>query len=281
MKWPRENDFDAEVNAASARWNVPVALIKATIGIESGFNPLAVNRNDPGFAWGLMQMLPLTAKGLGHAGDMSVLLHNPGLAIDLGTRLLAQNLTRTGRVVADSVSAYNGGFRPSLGFGKPLASGRYGNQSYVTQVLDAMAYFSGAGSSGGTPPEAATFPLDPRARVGAPQPVPPSIVKEPVMPAQKIDVGDVIRLIGEVAHLIHRQVSDPVKDKERIARVDKHYAGAIAGDSAMLACLMSDAELIPQTAGCIVGSKVAVLYAKAKVVEYQLQVLDPSSPVGT
>jgi hypothetical protein len=65
--------------------------------------------------------------------------------------------------------------------------------------------------------------------------------------------------------------SDPVKDALRKTRVEEHYAGAMAGDATALACLMSDAELAPQTPGCIVGSKVAVAYAKAKYAEYQVR----------
>ena len=73
--------------------------------------------------------------------------------------------------------------------------------------------------------------------------------------------------------------SDRVKDAERKLRVDQHYAGAMAGDAGSLACLMSDAELGPQTAGCIVGSKVAVVYAKAKYAEYQAR--SAAGPIGT
>jgi hypothetical protein len=71
---------------------------------------------------------------------MGGLLEQPALAIELGAKLLAENMARTGGSVADSLSAYNGGFRPSLGFGVPL-NGRYGNQLYVDRVLANYQYF--------------------------------------------------------------------------------------------------------------------------------------------
>jgi len=160
MRWPREHDFNALIAVSAAKYGVPIPFIKATIGVESGFNPMALNTSDPGFAWGLMQMIPATAKGLGYTGLMSALRTDPALAIDLGAKLLGQNLIRTGGAVADSASAYNGGFRPSLGFGQPRADGTYANQAYVTKILDAFRYFGGstAPAGGGEPGGAPSFP---------------------------------------------------------------------------------------------------------------------------
>jgi soluble lytic murein transglycosylase-like protein len=176
MRWAREHDFDDAINLASARWNVPVPLIKAVIAVESQFNPLAINYGDPGYAWGLMQMIPATAAGLGYTGSMNALRTDPSKAIDLGTHLLSQGLARTGGVVADTASAYNGGYRPALGFGSVLPSGVYGNQSYVNQVLDALAYFQGTPAGGGAVPSgAASFHPGRRPGMDAPRPVPAKI----------------------------------------------------------------------------------------------------------
>lgn len=144
MWWPNERAFDAPIAAAAARYGVPVALVKATIGVESGFRPDALNTGDPGYAWGLMQMIPTTARALGYTGNMAALLSNPTLAIDLGTKLLGENLRQSGSV-ADSVSAYNGGWRPSSGYGQVRSNGTYANQAYVDRVLDAYRYFGGGG----------------------------------------------------------------------------------------------------------------------------------------
>jgi hypothetical protein len=44
-------------------------------------------------------------------------------------------------VVADSLSAYNCGWRNVFGYGAVLPSGQYGNQTYVDSVLANVRYF--------------------------------------------------------------------------------------------------------------------------------------------
>jgi len=146
MKWARERDYDADVHAAASAYGVSPALIKAVIAVESGFNPAAINRNDPGYAWGLMQMIPTTARGLGFTGPMDTLLTDTTTAIRLGAALLRENLDRAG-TVQGAVSAYNGGYRPALGYGKPSSTGVFANQAYVNRVMAEYAYF-GAEDSG-------------------------------------------------------------------------------------------------------------------------------------
>lgn len=153
MPWVNESRFDAEIAGAASRHNVPVALIKAVIAVESGFKQDALNTSDPGYAWGLMQMIPSTARSLGYAGPMETLLTDPALAIDLGAKLLRQNLTAV-KTVPNAVSAYNGGIRPSIGFGATVG-GTYRNQVYVDRVLSALSYFE---SKGGVALGAASFP---------------------------------------------------------------------------------------------------------------------------
>lgn len=156
MKWARENAFDPEVTAASRQYGVPVALIKAIIGAESGFDPRAYRPESPrpslppspdfpnggDASIGLMQLLVRTARALGFAGTIED-LYQPRVNIGLGTRLLKQNLDRAGGDVPNAVSAYNGGWRPSLGYGSPLPSGLYGNQVYVERVMQYVVYFAG------------------------------------------------------------------------------------------------------------------------------------------
>lgn len=155
-RWLRQDEFDVAIRSASVRYGVTVPLIKAIIAKESGFNPEAYNPSDPGGAWGLMQMLPTTAAGLGYTGPMSALLTSPGLAIDLGARLLAENMKRTVGVVADSVSAYNGGWNTKR------IGGGYTNQTYVNDVLALVDYFRAweAQTGGVTGPTPVTFPAD-------------------------------------------------------------------------------------------------------------------------
>jgi hypothetical protein len=141
-RWVGQDAYDAEFTAAAAQCpaQVSVPLLKALAAQESGFDPRAFNPSDPPTgAYGLMQMIEPTARGLGYTGPM-VGLYNPALAVQLGAALMCENLARSG-VVADSISAYNGGWRSVLGYGSVLPSGRYANQAYVDSILEKLRYF--------------------------------------------------------------------------------------------------------------------------------------------
>jgi hypothetical protein len=159
-----ENRFDAEIQAATAVFTaVPPGLCKAVIAAESAFNPEAV-RGEPAIgdaSYGLMQLLLKTARALGYTGPIEN-LKNPMVSIYYGCKLLAENYARA-RDWPDAISAYNGGFRPTLAFGtkatKPVRVclswtapnvcgqwrdvpvGEYANQAYVTKVLRYRTYF--------------------------------------------------------------------------------------------------------------------------------------------
>ena len=142
-RWSNENAFDQTVATAAARYGVSAIVIKAVIGQESGFDPNAY-RAEPQIgdaSRGLMQLLLRTATGLGFTGDPTG-LYDPEVNVDLGTKLLRQNMDRTSNIDA-ALSAYNGGFRPALGFGAPLANGQYRNQTYVDGVRANIRYFAG------------------------------------------------------------------------------------------------------------------------------------------
>ena len=175
MRWTRENAYDAAVQQASAEFGVRVPLIKGVIGRESAFVPNAM-RGEPQIgdaSYGLMQLLYSTARGLGYTGTPEGLF-DPATNIHYGTQLLAQNLSRTGGDEASTISAYNGGWRPSLGFGvratralrvclawkqaaprdpklrvlardcakvQNVAAGEFANQPHVDAVLANVRYF--------------------------------------------------------------------------------------------------------------------------------------------
>ncbi len=117
---------------------------------------------------GLMQILLATAQGEGYtggAGNASGLtgLYDPATNTLYGTSYLATCLARTNGYVPSAISAYNGGFRPDLGFGGPapqrvvvclrrddagkciesktVQQGQYANAAYVNAVLGNVAYF--------------------------------------------------------------------------------------------------------------------------------------------
>jgi soluble lytic murein transglycosylase-like protein len=140
-RWAGQDTYDAAFYAAARRCpQLTVPLLKGVTAHESGFNPRAFNPSDPPTgAYGLMQMIEPTARALGYSGAMTG-LYDPTRAVQLGADLLCENLARSG-VVADSLSAYNGGWRNVFGFGSVLPSGQYGNQAYVDSVLEKVRYF--------------------------------------------------------------------------------------------------------------------------------------------
>jgi len=146
----RENEFDRDILRASSKYAVPVEVIKAVIAQESGFNPTAY-RAEPKIgdaSRGLMQVLERTARGLGMTGSTEQLF-NPPINIDLGARLLAENIraarpTRGATILEVALSAYNAGFsteRP--GDAKRTAAGAIVNyESYVAPVVKYLGYFA-------------------------------------------------------------------------------------------------------------------------------------------
>lgn len=159
---------------AGSRYGVDPAVILAVIAIESRFDPDAI-RGEPHLndsSYGLMQLLGTTARGLGYTGAPAGLF-DPARNIDLGARLVADILAARRGDVAKMFSEYNGGYRPSLGFGEPATKpitglclarnakgecikavnvpvGRFGNQDHVDRGLAAWADFRkalGGGSS--------------------------------------------------------------------------------------------------------------------------------------
>lgn len=165
MRWTNEEKFNKEVEFAADRFNVPPNLILAFIGHESGFKPTAV-RNEPAIndkSIGLMQILYGTAKGEGFTGTEAELFE-PATNIYYGTSYLARQLARAGNNTPNAISAYNGGWRPEIGFGavatRPLTIclardqvtgqciktrnvpiGEYSNQEYVLAILKNYGYF--------------------------------------------------------------------------------------------------------------------------------------------
>jgi hypothetical protein len=172
MRWTHEEDFDALINAAADRHGVPAALVRAIIGNESQFNPSAW-RPEPAIgdgSAGLMQILLGTAKGVGYGGPLGDRLQltglfDPATNIEYGTAYLAQQYDMANSDIRGAASAYNGGWRPSIGFGAPadhamtitlardpvtgnpirtrqVKPGEFSNQPYVDAVLSNYAYFT-------------------------------------------------------------------------------------------------------------------------------------------
>lgn len=97
----RAAPFMLVVRAAARAHDVPEALLRALIEVESGFDPRAVS---PKGAMGLTQLMPRTARALGVADPL-----DPGANIHGGARYLKDLLARHGNDVALALAAYNAG----------------------------------------------------------------------------------------------------------------------------------------------------------------------------
>lgn len=138
LRWRNEALYTPLIQAAATRYGVPVALIQGVIARESGFDPEAFN---PEGSRGLMQLRDVTARALGYKGTMED-LYDPATNIDLGAKLLAENLRARGGDLDAALSQYNGGYRPVLGFGARLPDGTFRNQDYVIGVRHNITYFA-------------------------------------------------------------------------------------------------------------------------------------------
>lgn len=95
--------YQAEVQAVAQVTQVDPALIHAVIATESGYNPRAQSRKG---AYGLMQVLPATAKSL---SDIPVKQWSARQQILWGSRYLKSMLELFGGDVSLALAAYNAG----------------------------------------------------------------------------------------------------------------------------------------------------------------------------
>jgi soluble lytic murein transglycosylase-like protein len=106
--------FDDLIQSAAAVNAVPESWIRATIDVESAWNPDAY-RAEPKIndgSYGLMQLLERTARNLGFTGDVAELF-DPATNIEWGAKLLGDLRRRYGDDFRLVYSAYNSG-NPNL-----------------------------------------------------------------------------------------------------------------------------------------------------------------------
>lgn len=166
-------ELDVLIAQEGGKHHLPAAFVKAIVAQESSFDPGAV-RHEPqinDFSAGLMQVLLGTARSMGYTGtsgqpsDLSGIF-DPQTNLEYGCRWLSHCLVVAGSQ-AGAASMYNGGWRPLLGFGRPVVrdltvclihdqktgdciksrlvkAGEYANQEYVDSVMRFMATYQQA-----------------------------------------------------------------------------------------------------------------------------------------
>lgn len=114
--------------AASEKYQVPIALLKAVAKAESDFNPNVVSSSG---AMGVMQLMPETAKGLGVSDPFDVEQNIMG-----GARYLADKLAMYDGNVELALAAYNAGSGNVKKYGgvPPFTE----TQNYIKKVLAYM-----------------------------------------------------------------------------------------------------------------------------------------------
>lgn len=117
--------YDSFIEEASKRFNIPMALIKAVIAIESNFDPKAISRAG---AQGLMQLMPTTATEMGVRD-----VFDPRQNILGGTRYLRVLTNSYNGDLVLTLASYNAGQKQVNRAMKipPIAE----TQSYVRRVL--------------------------------------------------------------------------------------------------------------------------------------------------
>ncbi|MCM0083398.1 lytic transglycosylase domain-containing protein [Geomonas sp. Red32] len=118
-------EFEPIIAACSRKYGVDVALVKAVIHAESGYNPNAVSSKG---AQGLMQLMPKTAQGLKVADTL-----NPSDNIQGGVRYLRFLLDTFRGDESLALAAYNSGLGNVAKYGgiPPFQETR----NYVAKVL--------------------------------------------------------------------------------------------------------------------------------------------------
>lgn len=145
--------YDSLIIAASASYNVPLALIKGIISQESAWDPNATHVDNPAdpyaVSYGLMQLVWKyfqTSTG----GPIT----DPAENIDKGTSVIAQQLSKRNGNVELAIAGYNAGTsRTDQDLLTRLQNNTLGVADHVRSVIQYQNWFiaNDPASGGGTP----------------------------------------------------------------------------------------------------------------------------------
>ena len=152
-------DYAPLITAAATSHALPTDLVRAVADVESGLDPLAVRFEPAVYArlslvrpvapcsaeterwaraasWGLLQVMGVTARGLGFTGPYLSALCDPALGLEYGCRLLGRlaELYKARFDWPGVVAAYNAGAPRLAQDGKTFV-----NQDYVDKIKTALA----------------------------------------------------------------------------------------------------------------------------------------------
>lgn len=98
--------IDRMIETSAAENGIPSELAYAVVRVESHYNPTAIG----GGAYGLSQIKPATARGLGFSGPNSA-LYDPATNLRYGMKYLAGAWERSGHDICGTAMKYKGGHR--------------------------------------------------------------------------------------------------------------------------------------------------------------------------
>ena len=98
--------IDRLIETSAAENGIPSELAYAVVRVESHYNPTAIG----GGAYGLSQIKPATARGLGFSGPNSA-LYDPATNLRYGMKYLAGAWQKSGHDVCGTAMKYKGGHR--------------------------------------------------------------------------------------------------------------------------------------------------------------------------
>lgn len=128
--WEKAQPYTSLIQKYASQSGVPTMLVYSVIYRESVFVPTAIRweANVKQKAFGLMQILPTTAKDMGFAGDEFQLIR-PDINLKYGIKYLGYQMQRYKGDLTKVAAAYN------AGSALYTTSGRFINQDYVNNVM--------------------------------------------------------------------------------------------------------------------------------------------------